>query len=436
MTWVYDIGRGHGHLVVPDRGVLRVRGGRAGVLRATRARRRPGVAGGPGRRRRRPTGVVGPEPRSPRRRRRGAPARTDPGPDPPGLPPAEFDLHMTVHCPDGVAPQRGGPGLPHGRSERLRPSVEQPPDAVLRRRRGRCDRPAAVRDANSARWSTATGCSPRSPPTWCFVHQNGRLVYGNRAAARMTGSAPTDEEYARRSPSTTAARSPTSCTRATSPTWPSAWPSSPSRGSSSSTARSGRLHPDGTATVMEVTSIRTTWAGEPAYQVIARDISERRAAEAANRYRASLVAHVSDAIIGIDADGMIESWNEAAQAIYGWTEDEVAGMSIGAVVTANRTDSAAVLERGQRTHRAQGRLLGGRDGVHRPAHRRRHPAVRLGRGVHRADRRPPGRGRSPGRRGAVRGGGGLAERGHRALRRVRAGSPPTTRPPAASSGSG
>ncbi len=102
---------------------------------------------------------------------------------------------------------------------------------------------------------------------------------------------------------------------------------------------------------MEVTSIRTTWGGKPAYQVILRDVSERRAAEAAARYRASLVAHVSDAIIGIDADGRIESWNEAAQAIYGWTEEEVAGHSIGSVVSANRTDSAAVLERGQRSHR-------------------------------------------------------------------------------------
>src|ERR1035438_8158699 len=73
-------------------------------------------------------------------------------------------------------------------------------------------------------------------------------------------------------------------------------------------------------------------------------------AEAANRYRASLVAHVSDAILGIDAEGRIESWNEAARAIYGWTEVEVAGLSIAAVVTANRTDSAAVLERGQRSH--------------------------------------------------------------------------------------
>ncbi len=101
---------------------------------------------------------------------------------------------------------------------------------------------------------------------------------------------------------------------------------------------------------MEITSIRTSWGGEPAFQVILRDVSERRAAEAAARYRASLVAHVSDAIIGIDADGKIESWNEAAQAIYGWSEDEVTGLSLGAVVSANRSDSAAAIERGRRTH--------------------------------------------------------------------------------------
>ncbi len=111
------------------------------------------------------------------------------------------------------------------------------------------------------------------------------------------------------------------------------------------------LRTDGTPVIVEVTSIRTQWAGRPAYQVIMRDVSERRAAEAANRYRANLVAQVSDAIIGIDADGKIESWNQAAQTIYGWSESEVAGMSISAVVSANRSESASELERGQRRHR-------------------------------------------------------------------------------------
>ena len=81
-----------------------------------------------------------------------------------------------------------------------------------------------------------------------------------------------------------------------------------------------------------------------------RDLSERIAAEAEYRYRASLVAHVSDGIIGIDSDGKIESWNEAAASIYGWSEHEVLGRSISEILTGFRTDSASVLERGQRSH--------------------------------------------------------------------------------------
>lgn len=180
-------------------------------------------------------------------------------------------------------------------------------------------------------------------PDLVVVHQNGLLVYGNRAAVKKWGAASMNEYYGH-------------------PITDFIHPGDVADGLERIAAltEDGQyvehgeariIAPDGTITVMEITSIRTSWGGEPAFQVILRDVSERRAAEAAARYRASLVAHVSDAIIGIDADGKIESWNEAAQQIYGWTEPEVAGMSIGAVVSANRTDSAAILERGQHTHR-------------------------------------------------------------------------------------
>jgi diguanylate cyclase (GGDEF)-like protein/PAS domain S-box-containing protein len=62
------------------------------------------------------------------------------------------------------------------------------------------------------------------------------------------------------------------------------------------------------------------------------------------------VAHVSDGIIGIDSHGKIESWNEAAASIYGWSEHEVVGRSISEILTGFRTDSASVLEPGQRSH--------------------------------------------------------------------------------------
>jgi len=129
-------------------------------------------------------------------------------------------------------------------------------------------------------------------------------------------------------------------------------------------------------------------------------MSERKAAEAADRYRASLVAHVSDAIVGYRRRRTDRELERGSRSIYGWKEQEVAGMSISAVVTANRTDSAAVLEAG---HRSIAQRTAPEVDVLSPSTRSSTttPSLRLG-GVCTSDRMPPGRSRPPGRRGALR----------------------------------
>ncbi len=74
---------------------------------------------------------------------------------------------------------------------------------------------------------------------------------------------------------------------------------------------------DGSPWVVESVSVLTRWEGEDAFQVILRNLTDRKRAEAALRYQANLVEHVSDAIIGIDTHGRVESWNRAAELIYG-----------------------------------------------------------------------------------------------------------------------
>ena len=236
-----------------------------------------------------------------------------------GVPPSEFDLHREVHCPDGVIHRvvvRASP-MPAPVA-----SPELPSDQV------RAFYVGVVVDVTAQqqferelgemvdRYRLLTEVSPDV----VFVHQNGRFVFGNRAMGRLIGAG-TDEEYAQ----VFAKYYGQLVTDFTDPEDLAdmaerlAQLTEPGQFFEHGEIR--WLLPNGTSKMMEITSIRTSWAGEPAYQVIARDISERRAAEAANRYRASLVAHVSDAIIGIDADGRIESWNEAAQAIYGGDEE-------------------------------------------------------------------------------------------------------------------
>ena len=56
-----------------------------------------------------------------------------------------------------------------------------------------------------------------------------------------------------------------------------------------------------------------------------RDISERKQQERQLRYFASLQDSVSDSVISTDLDFRIQSWNQAAERIYGWKAEEVIG---------------------------------------------------------------------------------------------------------------
>ena len=150
---------------------------------------------------------------------------------------------------------------------------------------------------------------------------------------------------------------------------------------------------DGSNIVVESLSVRTKWDGRPAYQVILRDLSLRKKAEETLRYQAKLVEHVSDAIIGLDAEGRIDSWNPAAEEMYGWTRDAVIGQKFADVVGADSRlglESAKHLETVHR--RSDGTLLEVRISValvldQDHGHRR-------GRRVRRHHRAPPFRSRA------------------------------------------
>ena len=66
--------------------------------------------------------------------------------------------------------------------------------------------------------------------------------------------------------------------------------------------------------------------------VSASEITEREASERKIRYQADLLENVSDAVISTDAEYRVESWNKAAERIYGWTAPEVLGLALSDVV--------------------------------------------------------------------------------------------------------
>ncbi len=63
-------------------------------------------------------------------------------------------------------------------------------------------------------------------------------------------------------------------------------------------------------------------------------LQELRASEERARQRAALVEWSSEAIIGLEPDGKISSWNGAAARLFGYSESEVLGKSITLIVPA------------------------------------------------------------------------------------------------------
>ncbi len=115
------------------------------------------------------------------------------------------------------------------------------------------------------------------------------------------------------------------------------------------------------ATVM-VTALRDERKALQAYAVVIRNVTERKQAEAGLARLAAIVQSSDDAIISKDPDGVITSWNEGAQRLFGYRADEVIGLPIAILIPSGRQ----VEERG-----ILARVLSGESTTHYETVRRR-----------------------------------------------------------------
>lgn len=65
----------------------------------------------------------------------------------------------------------------------------------------------------------------------------------------------------------------------------------------------------------------------------ARLFTERHQIQKELFYQANLLQNVSDAVIATDNEFRIQSWNKAAETIYGWREEEVVGKTMGELMS-------------------------------------------------------------------------------------------------------
>lgn len=96
------------------------------------------------------------------------------------------------------------------------------------------------------------------------------------------------------------------------------------------------------------------WKNGRPHQIggIARDITEREEAEAMNRRLAAVVENTDDSVITMNLEGEIDTWNEGAERIFGYTQEETVGRKMAFLRPPQAEDDEAVIKglikRGQR----------------------------------------------------------------------------------------
>jgi PAS domain S-box-containing protein len=94
--------------------------------------------------------------------------------------------------------------------------------------------------------------------------------------------------------------------------------------------------------------------GHEVLQCTLRDITDRRRAEEARLHLAAIVSSSEDAILSKDLDGIITSWNAAAERIYGYSAQEIVGQPVTLLFPPDRSDEfRQIMERIRRGERVE-----------------------------------------------------------------------------------
>ncbi len=126
------------------------------------------------------------------------------------------------------------------------------------------------------------------------------------------------------------------------------------------------IRADGSEFPIELAVTRVDLPGPPLFEAYIRDVTDRLTAERDRAMLASIVQTSNDAIFGKDLDGVIRTWNVAAERLYGYTAEEMVGRNVSTLVPPGYPNDVpeimAQIRRGERVVRHETRRVR-KDGV-------------------------------------------------------------------------
>jgi diguanylate cyclase (GGDEF)-like protein/PAS domain S-box-containing protein len=88
------------------------------------------------------------------------------------------------------------------------------------------------------------------------------------------------------------------------------------------------MRADGSEFPMELSIASVELAGEPVFTAYLRDISDQHRRDAALLESQAIVNASFDAVVGRTTDGIVTSWNPAAERVFGYSAEEIIGRSV------------------------------------------------------------------------------------------------------------
>lgn len=112
------------------------------------------------------------------------------------------------------------------------------------------------------------------------------------------------------------------------------------------------LRADGSQILVELAITALQIDDKPVFTAYLRDITDRIRGEEASRRLAAIIESSDDAIVSKDLNGIITSWNAAAERLFGFKPEEIIGQSILTLIPPDRQhEEPGILERIRRGQR-------------------------------------------------------------------------------------